>query len=82
MLLPPVGSLIAFPDFVPTGFTQGILILDNNTTPMEFVASVLGSCLGSGPEDSNRTMLDIRQRGGALLSAEAAKHGYLVSVTR
>jgi ATP-dependent Clp protease adapter protein ClpS len=63
----------------------------DNTTPMQFVVSVLGSCLGLSPEESNRTMLDIHTRGGALLpapsfaeaqriaaqvTAEAVKHGY------
>jgi ATP-dependent Clp protease adapter protein ClpS len=90
-VLPRDTSLIAFPDFLPPGFTQGIEILNDNTTPMQFVTSVLGSHLGLSPEDSNRTMLDIHTRGGALLptpslaeaqriaaqvTAEAAKHGY------
>jgi ATP-dependent Clp protease adapter protein ClpS len=90
-VLPPNTSLIAFPDFVPTGFTQGIEVLNDNTTPMEFVVSVLDSYLGLSPEDSNRTMLDIHQRGGVLLpipslaeakrvaaqmTAEAVEHGY------
>lgn len=42
-------------------------ILNGNTTPMGFVVSVLGSYLGLSPEESNRTMLDIHTRGGALL---------------
>jgi ATP-dependent Clp protease adapter protein ClpS len=90
-VLPPDTSLIALPDFVPTGFTQGVEILNDNTTPMEFVVSVLSSYLGLSPEDSTHKMLSIHQRGGALLTtpslaeaeriaaqvtAEAAKHGY------
>ena len=90
-VLPRETSLITLPEFVPPGFTQGIEILNDNTTPMQFVTAVLGSCLGSSPEDSNRMMLQIHTRGGALLptpslveaqriaaqiTAEAAKQGY------
>jgi ATP-dependent Clp protease adapter protein ClpS len=90
-VLPRETSLITIPEFVPAGFTQGIEILNDNTTPMEFVTSVLGSSLGLSPEDSNRTMLQIHTRGGALLATtslaeaqriaaqittEAARHGH------
>jgi ATP-dependent Clp protease adapter protein ClpS len=84
-------SLITFPEFVPPGFTQGIEILNDNTTPMEFVTSILRSCLSLDLKDSNRMMLQIHTRGGALLptpsfveaqriaaqvTEEAAKRGY------
>ena len=90
-VLPRETSLITVPEFVPAGFTQGIEILNDNTTPMEFVTSALGFSLGLSPEDSNRTMLQIHTRGGALLAtpsladaqrvaaqitAEAARHGH------
>lgn len=66
-VLPRETSLIALSEFVPPGFMHGLEILNDNTTPMEFVTSVLGSCVGLNPEDSNRTMLQIHTRGGALL---------------
>ncbi len=90
-VFPPDKSLIAFSDFLPSGFTQGIEIFNDNTTPMEFVVSVLRAHAGFSPEDAERTMLDIHTRGGVLLptsssaeaqrmaaqiSAEAAKYSY------
>jgi ATP-dependent Clp protease adapter protein ClpS len=90
-ILSRATSLISLPDFVPTGFTQGIEIFNDDRTPMGFVTSILCSCLGFGPEDAQQTMLDIHLRGGALLptsslaeaerlateiTAEAAKEGY------
>lgn len=90
-ILPHDTSLITRPDFVPAGFTQGIEIFNDDSTPMGFVTSILRSCLGFGPEDAQRTMLDIHLRGGVLLAtsslaeaerlateitAAAAKEGY------
>jgi ATP-dependent Clp protease adapter protein ClpS len=90
-VLPPDTSLILIPEFVPPGFVQGIEILNDNTTPMEFVVDVLTTHAGLSLEDSNATMLAIHTRGGALIptpstddarritaqvAAEAAKQGY------
>lgn len=90
-VLPPETSLIDAPEFVPPGFTQGIEILNDNLTPMEFVTSVLAAHLGLTPENAHRTMLQIHSEGGALLAtpsldearriaalitAEAAKCGH------
>jgi ATP-dependent Clp protease adapter protein ClpS len=66
-VLSPDTSLIAFPEFLPPGFIQGIEVLNDNTTPMQFVVSVLSAHLGLNPEDAKRTMFDIHTRGGALL---------------
>jgi ATP-dependent Clp protease adapter protein ClpS len=90
-VFPPGTALKDIPEFVPAGFAQGLEILNDNTTPMEFVVSVLGSCVGLSPEDSYSTMLGIHAKGGALLptssldeaqriaarlTEEAVKHGY------
>ena len=90
-VLPRETSLIDAPEFVPPGFTQGIEILNDNSTPMEFVTSVLAAHLGLTPENAHRTMLQIHSQGGALLAtpsldearriahqitAEAAKLGH------
>ena len=66
-VLPPDTSLVSNPDFVPPGFTHGIEILNDNTTPMEFVVAILSAHLGLSPEDSKDTMLAIHTRGGALI---------------
>jgi len=90
-LLPPGTSLLTLPDFVPPGFTQGIQILNDDSTPMNFVVSVLGTHLSLPREDANRTMLTIHLLGGvllptatladaeriaALMTAEAGRLGY------
>jgi ATP-dependent Clp protease adapter protein ClpS len=90
-VLPADSSLTSMPDFVPAGFTQGIEILNNNTTPMEFVVEVLKAQLGLSSEDSTRAMLAIHTRGGVLIPtlslteadriaaqivAQAEKHNY------
>ena len=66
-VIPRDKSLLTLPEFIPPGFTQGIEILNDNTTTMDFVATVLHSCLGLSLEDSRQRMLDIHYRGGALL---------------
>ena len=66
-ILPHDTSLITRPDFVREGFTQGIEIFNDDTTPMGFVTSILCSTLGFDPEGAQRTMLHIHLRGGALL---------------
>lgn len=66
-VLPPDTSLVSNPDFVSPGFTHGIEILNDNTTPMEFVVAVLSAHLGLSLEESKGTMLAIHTRGGALI---------------
>lgn len=90
-VLPPDTSLVCNPDFVPPGFTHGLEILNDNTTPMSFVVAILSAHLGLSSEDSNNTMLAIHRRGGTLIptpsfadaqriavqiAAEAAELGY------
>jgi ATP-dependent Clp protease adapter protein ClpS len=66
-VLPSDTALTAIPEFVPPGFTQGIELLNDDTTPMEFVVAALGAHLGLSREDSTHTMLAIHERGGALI---------------
>jgi ATP-dependent Clp protease adaptor protein ClpS len=90
-VLPSDTSLTSMPEFVPAGFTQGIEILNDNTTSMEFVVDVLSAYVSLSAEDSTQAMLAIHTRGGVLISmgslaeaeriaaqisAEAAKRGY------
>jgi ATP-dependent Clp protease adapter protein ClpS len=90
-VFPPETSLLTIPKFVPHGFVHGVEILNDNTTPMEFVVSVLGVHLGLSEKDAIRTMLAIHEQGGVLLampllvdakrvteavSMEAAKHNH------
>jgi ATP-dependent Clp protease adapter protein ClpS len=66
-VLPPRTSLLSLPDFIPPGFTQGIEILNDNTTPMEFVVAALSAHVGLSTEDSVHMMVRIHRRGGALI---------------
>jgi ATP-dependent Clp protease adapter protein ClpS len=90
-VLPPGTSLLSLPEFLPAGFSQGIEILNDNTTKMHFVVRVLIDHLGLSPADASNAMLAIHTRGGTLLptasvadaeriagqiTAEAAKSGY------
>jgi ATP-dependent Clp protease adapter protein ClpS len=70
-VLPPGTSLTSIPELVPAGFTQGIEMLNDNATPMEFVAAVLGAHLGLNREASVHTMLAIHERGGALIATSS-----------
>ena len=65
-LPPPQVPLLQLPEYVPSGFKFGVEILNDTTTPMEFVVSVLGRHLGLKRADAIRAMLDIHARGGAL----------------
>ena len=67
-VFPHGTSLLTIPKFVPPGFVHGIEILNDNTTPMEFVVSVLGTHLGLSEKDAVRTMLAIHEQGGVLLA--------------
>lgn len=90
-LLPPGTSLVSLPEFIPTGFAQGVEILNDNTTPMKFVTELLRVHFGLSAHDSSERMFAIHKRGGALfptasledarriaaeVTVEAAKRGY------
>jgi ATP-dependent Clp protease adapter protein ClpS len=68
VLLPPETSLLTLPKLVPAGFEQGVEILNDNTTPMDFVVAELGTHFGLSQQESMRIMLNIHTRGGTLLS--------------
>ena len=75
-VFPPDTSLLRMKGFVPAGFACGVEIMNDNRTPMEFVVSVLQTCLGLSETDAIRTMLEIHKKGGVLLplaSFEEAK---------
>jgi ATP-dependent Clp protease adaptor protein ClpS len=67
VVLPPQTSLLSLAEFIPPGFKCGVEVLNDHTTPMEFVVSVLSSHLGLNRQDAIRAMLTIHTKGGALL---------------
>ncbi|HEX3836431.1 MAG TPA: ATP-dependent Clp protease adaptor ClpS [Steroidobacteraceae bacterium] len=70
-MFPPETSLTTIPELVPPGFVQGIEILNDNRTPMEFVVGVLVAQLGLNREDASQLMLAIHERGGALIATQS-----------
>ena len=74
-LFDPSTSLLGIHELVPAGFRIGVEILNDTTTPMEFVTEVLERHAGLAHDAATSTMLDIHMRGGVLLaftSREAA----------
>lgn len=68
--------LIDIPEFVPDGFRYGIEILNDDTTPIEFVVDVLQMYLGLSENQAIDTTLKIHLKGGTILpcdSLETAK---------
>jgi ATP-dependent Clp protease adapter protein ClpS len=71
VLLPPETTLLSKPEFVPPNFLCGVEILNDSSTPMEFVVTTLGSHLSLSYTDSIRAMLDIHRRGGRLFPTDS-----------
>jgi ATP-dependent Clp protease adapter protein ClpS len=65
-VFPPDTSLLRMKEFVPAGFSSGLEIMNDNRTPMEFVVSVLQTCVNISETDAIRTMLEIHKKGGVL----------------
>jgi ATP-dependent Clp protease adapter protein ClpS len=93
VILPLETSLVTFPDFVPPGFKCGVEVLNDDSTPMEFVVSMLSAQLGLDRKAAISAMLAIHTKGGALLATptraaaeaaaraittEASNRGYLL----
>jgi ATP-dependent Clp protease adapter protein ClpS len=63
----PETRLVRVRGFQPEGFTSGIEILNDNTTPMEFVVTTLSRNLEMSQEEAIKLMLEIHAKGGALV---------------
>ena len=66
-LFDPATPLLAIPGLRPDGFASGIEMLNDDSTPMEFVIEMLHSHAGLDPEAAAAAMLQIHRRGGMLL---------------
>lgn len=66
-VFPPETALLSVPGLVPTGFTTGIEILNDRTTPMEFVVATLMRHLQVDQLSAMELMLRIHNNGGALV---------------
>ena len=55
---------------VPEGFTTGIEIFNDNTTPMEFVVDAIARHLNVSEEEAVKLTLEIHQQGGLLIPVD------------
>lgn len=72
-------SLLRRPGFRPPGFVHGIEILNDRTTPMEFVVTTLMTHLGLTRDQAIVKMLDIHNTGGALIALQSAKQAQRIA---
>jgi ATP-dependent Clp protease adapter protein ClpS len=66
-VFPPETRLLSIPKLVPRGFKVGIEILNDTTTPMDFVAATLMRHLQLEYQDAVTMMLNIHGNGGQLV---------------
>jgi ATP-dependent Clp protease adaptor protein ClpS len=63
----PETTLLSIPGFTPSGFKYGVEILNDRTTPMDFVISVLKIHLSFTKEEAYSTTIAIHNNGGVIL---------------
>ena len=71
--------LLERPGFRPPGFVHGIEILNDGTTPMEFVVTALTTHLGITRDQAIVKMLDIHNTGGLLIALSSAKEAQRIA---
>ncbi len=64
----PETRLTEVRGFAPPGFQTGIEILNDNSTPMDFVVQTLSAHLQLKEEEAIRLMLDIHTKGGLIVA--------------
>lgn len=67
-VFPPETHLLTKPGFQPLVFVHGIEILNDKTTPMEFVVNILQRHLNINRNEAILKMLDIHNKGGMLFA--------------
>jgi ATP-dependent Clp protease adapter protein ClpS len=78
-VFPTDTSLLDLPEFVPPGFVQGIEVLNDEITPMEFVTDVLRAHAGLDAEAATEKMQEIHTRGGALIPAASLEEAQRIA---
>jgi len=76
---PPETRLARLEGFTPAGFTTGIEILNDNTTPMELVVTVLMSHLQISRDEATKLVIAIHSKGGLLIPLETYEHAVRVA---
>jgi ATP-dependent Clp protease adapter protein ClpS len=75
----PQTRLLSIPALVPPGFTQGIEILNDQTTSMEFVVTSLIRHLELDRQEAIEKMLDIHNKGGLLVQLSTVERAEQVA---
>lgn len=78
-IFPVETRLLKRPGFRPSGFIHGIEILNDRTTPMEFVVTALMTHLGLTRDQAIVKMLDIHNTGGMLVALPSAKEAQRIA---
>jgi ATP-dependent Clp protease adapter protein ClpS len=79
VVLPSETSLISYPEFIPAGFAHGVEVLNDNTTPMQFVVDALGTHANLRETEAIKAMLEIHSKGGKLFPAETPEHAQSIA---
>jgi len=66
-VFPPETRLVDRPGFVPAGYVHGIEVLNDTTTPMDFVVACFEKHLGLSREEAIGRMVAIHNAGGMLI---------------
>ena len=61
-----LASPLSIPELVPANFRCGVKVLNDNSTPTEFVVEILQTQLKLAYAEATAAMLDIHKRGGRL----------------
>jgi ATP-dependent Clp protease adapter protein ClpS len=78
-IFPQETRLLKKPGFRPPGFVHGIEILNDRSTPMEFVVTTLMTHLGLTKEQAIVKMLDIHNTGGTLIKLKSAREAQRIA---
>ena len=80
-IFPQHTRLLTLPGFRPDDFVHGIEILNDRTTPMEFVVNSLTAHLGLTQKEAIAMMLTIHNTGGALIALSCAMDAQRIADT-
>lgn len=75
----PATSLLRRKGFAPAGFQHGIEVLNDNTTPMQFVVDALRDKMGLSEDEAVRKMIEIHRQGGALFASASFEEAQRVA---
>lgn len=79
VVFPPDTSLLALDQFNSVDFIVGLEILNDDTTPMEFVVEVLEKYIGIPAEEAVQFMLLIHTHGGVLIDMDRMESAQLLA---